>query len=288
MMSSIQIDAEQCKKCGTCVQICPADLFVQEAKGTVPKIIDTANCLDCGHCVAICPNEAISHSSFPSGSIHPVHSEMLPNTEQLMELLRSRRSIREFRNKPVEQAAIEQVIEGARFAPSAHNVQSTEFIVIQDKAVLSQILKITVAQLNLWSKILKNPLLRLYNRFVTHTNLDELVKSFTKIVCEYEQGKDLVLHDAPTLLLFHADKNAGFASTNANLALQNASLVCETLGLGAFYTGFVIFACDFNKQIAKMLELPPQHKIYGGLAIGYPKFRYHNWIERHPAHIKWL
>lgn len=84
-MSTIQIEAERCKKCGTCVQICPADLFKQEEKGTVPKIMDTADCLDCGHCVAICPTQAISHSIFPSGSIYPVHLEMLPNTEQVME-----------------------------------------------------------------------------------------------------------------------------------------------------------------------------------------------------------
>lgn len=288
-MPTIQIDPELCKKCGTCVQICPEDLFVQDEKGTVPKpVIDLSHCLDCGHCVAICPNEAISHSAYPLDSIHPIHPEMLPNTEQLMELLRSRRAVREFRHKPVERAAIEQVIDGARFAPSAHNVQSTEFIVIQDKEILNQIVKITIDQMNLWRKLLKNPVVRLYNRLFSGMNLDELVEGFTQLVHQYEQGKDCILNDAPALLLFHADRHAAFAGTNAQLALQNASLVCETVGLGAFYTGFVIFACDFSKQIAQLLELPPNHKIYGGLAIGYPRFHYHKWIDRQPAQIKWL
>ncbi len=291
-MSTIQIEAERCKKCGTCVQICPTELFEQDAKGSVPKVLDTAHCIDCGHCVAICPNEAISHSSFPSGSIHTVHPEMLPNVEQLMELLRSRRSVREFKNKPVERELIEQVIDGARFAPSAHNVQSTEFIVIQDKAILSQIVRLTVERLKLWSKLLKNPVIRTCNRLIagqaTGAKVDELADYFAEVFGQYEQGVDLVLHDAPTLLLFHADPYAGFAAINANLALQNASLVCETLGLGAFYIGYAIAACNFNHKMAKLLQLPPKHKVYGGLAIGYPKFHYQNWIERNPARINWL
>ena len=291
-MSTIQIEAERCKKCGTCVQICPADLFKQEEKGTVPKIMDTADCLDCGHCVAICPTQAISHSIFPSGSIYPVHLEMLPNTEQVMELLRSRRSVREFRNKPIERELIEQVIEGARFAPSAHNVQSTEFIVIQDKAVLSQIVQLTVDRMKLWRNLIKNPVIwafiRLFTGKATQTNLEGFAKDFAELVRRYEQGTDPVLHDAPTLLLFHANQYAGFAGTNANLALQNASLICETVGLGAFYTGYVVAACGSNPRMSKLLKLSPNHKVYGGLAIGYSKLRYHNWMERKPAHIQWF
>lgn len=41
-MSTLQIDAERCKKCGNCVPVCPERLFLQDAKGTVPKIIDAA------------------------------------------------------------------------------------------------------------------------------------------------------------------------------------------------------------------------------------------------------
>ena len=122
------------------MQICPT-IFVQDDKETVPHLLDTARCIECGHCVAICPGEAISHSSFPPGSCSPIQPEQLPDTAQLIELLRSRRSIREFRKKSVDRALIEQIIEGARFAPSSHNSQSTEYIVVQDPAVLRQVVE---------------------------------------------------------------------------------------------------------------------------------------------------
>lgn len=290
-MATIQIDAERCQKCGTCVQICP-NIFTQDAARTVPYLLDTSHCSECGHCVAICPSEAISHSSFLPDHIHPIESALLPSREQLMELLRSRRSIREFRKQPIERTIIEQMIEGARFAPSAHNVQSTEFIVVQDKAVLSQLVKLTLDQFALWRNLIRNPLIRPFTRVMMGASgqkmLNGLVQTFTDLISQYKQGNDPILREASTLLLFHADRYAGFSGVNANLALQNASLVAETLKLGTFYTGYIVSASNFNSKMAKLLKLPPTHKIYAGLAIGYPRVHYTNWIERKPAQIQWL
>lgn len=287
-MTTIQIDAERCKGCGTCVSICPLDIFTQSVSRAVPTVLDTAHCIECGHCVAICPNGAIAHSAFPADRIHPIQPERLPGTEQLIELLRSRRSVREFRSKPVKRALIEQMINGARFAPSAHNAQSTQFLVIQDQATLNQIVRLTIDQLRRWCKWLNHPLVRLGNRLFLKANLQEIVEGFATLVHQYEQGTDGILYGAPVLVLFHGDRHAPFAATNAHLAVQNASLVCETLGLGAFYTGFVLFACKVNRAITRLLSLPPHHRIYGGLAIGYPRFHYHHWIDRNPAHIQWM
>jgi nitroreductase len=215
---------------------------------------------------------------------------MLPSTEQVLELLRTRRSVREFRAKAVEREVIEAIIEGARFAPSAHNVQSTEFVVIQEKAVLSQVVALTVDYLRNLVKNLRNPLIRQLYRLIAGKEIQAAIdglEGLTEVIHRYEGGEDIILYNASTLLLFHADRSAMFAGVNANLALQNATLVCQALGLGNFYTGFAIAACDRDKRIAKLLELPPEHKIYGGLAIGYPKFRYPHWIERKPARIQW-
>ena len=290
-MATIQIDAERCRKCGTCVQICPT-LFEQDAHGTLPYLLDTTRCNECGHCVAICPGEAIAHSSFPPGSIMPIQPERLPDTGQLMELLRSRRSLREFRPKPVERALIEQIIEAARFAPSAHNVQSTEYIVVQDPAILKQVVELTITQYRRWRNLLSNPIVRSITRVTMgatrQASLDGLLEDFTALIDRYQQGNDPILREASTLLIFHADRHAGFAGTNANLALQNASLVCETLKLGAFYTGYVVAGSNDNARLAKLLKLPRNHKIYAGLAIGHPKFHYQNWIERKPAQIQWI
>jgi nitroreductase len=105
----------------------------------------------------------------------------------------------------------------------------------------------------------------------------------------YADGDDIILHEPPVLILFCADRVGGtFAGTNANLALHNAALAAEALGLGCFYTGFVVTACERDDSIAKLVGLPETHQIYGALAMGYPRLKYRKWPERNPANITWI
>ena len=77
--------------------------------------------------------------------------------------------------------------------------------------------------------------------------------------------------------MFCADSVGGiFASTNANIALHNAALAAEVLGLGCFYTGFVVIVSERDDRIAKLVGLPETHKIYGTLAVGYPRIKFKN------------
>ncbi len=54
---------------------------------------------------------------------------------ELFEVIRTRRSIRLYRDKPVEEAKLRRVLEAARLAPSAANRQPWRFIVVTDPAV---------------------------------------------------------------------------------------------------------------------------------------------------------
>jgi nitroreductase len=61
---------------------------------------------------------------------------------QALSCLKTRRSIRKFKNTPVSQEIIDNIIDCARRAPSAHNYQPWAFIVVRDqlkKEKLSQI-----------------------------------------------------------------------------------------------------------------------------------------------------
>lgn len=50
-----------------------------------------------------------------------------------LELLKFRRSIRSFSNKQISQVDLEKLIDAARFAPTARNVQPWELVVVTDK-----------------------------------------------------------------------------------------------------------------------------------------------------------
>jgi len=57
----------------------------------------------------------------------------------ILEVLKKRRSVREFQVKEIPKADLELVIDTARFAPTARNVQPWEFVIIKDKKVLKEI-----------------------------------------------------------------------------------------------------------------------------------------------------
>jgi ferredoxin len=119
-MPEITIDADVCKKCGSCAMTCPRGIIEQKEKGTIPSIVsaDLDACFRCGQCAAICPQGALSHSHFPEGTVTPIRSDYLPTYDQVLEVIRSRRAKRLFRDKAVERDVLEKVLEAARFGPS--------------------------------------------------------------------------------------------------------------------------------------------------------------------------
>jgi nitroreductase len=56
-------------------------------------------------------------------------------------LIKDRRSVREYTNKPIERKILEEIIDCGRLAPSARNIQPWKFVVVMEKGKLSEIAK---------------------------------------------------------------------------------------------------------------------------------------------------
>ncbi|MDD5562055.1 MAG: nitroreductase family protein [Candidatus Omnitrophica bacterium] len=56
-----------------------------------------------------------------------------------LELLCARRSIRVFQNRDIARGDLEKIIDSARFAPTARNVQPWEFVAVTDKNKLMEL-----------------------------------------------------------------------------------------------------------------------------------------------------
>jgi nitroreductase/NAD-dependent dihydropyrimidine dehydrogenase PreA subunit len=282
-MPVIEVNPDLCKRCFTCTQTCPILIFAKKDEESIPEILDDnlQFCLVCGHCAAICPAGAITHDSFPPGSIVPVRKEELPSTEQMIEMLRMRRSIREFKDKPVERELIEKVIDVARCAPSDHNRQSTEYIVVQERSTLDKIVQLSI---NYYEGLVE----MLQSTAPQGEKKPDFLLELEGFVDILHTGKDLILSNAPLFIAFHAEEGAGFQAENAVLSLCYTTLAGMALGLGSYFTGFVVMACRADKAIPELLSLPDNNQIYGALAMGYPKFKYKNWIVRRPAKVEWI
>jgi hypothetical protein len=162
--------------------------------------------------------------------------------------------------------------------------------------VLNEVSATVIEYLKFEIKRFSNPLFRtmalLADRDLAESGLHE-IPGFKRMIQMFESGADPILNGAPVLLAFHARRTVGFADVNAQLALQNASLVAHALGIGHFYTGWVLSPCrapiarTWNRRIPSLLGIPPDNNLYGALALGYPIPKFKNMIERKPPQIRW-
>jgi len=60
-----------------------------------------------------------------------------------LEAIKTRRSVRSFTEKPVPRRIIEEIVDGARLAPSANNIQPWEFVAVTDQATRERIAEVT-------------------------------------------------------------------------------------------------------------------------------------------------
>jgi Nitroreductase len=285
-MVKIKISPELCENCNKCVEICPEGILKRDNE--FPEISDIMYCMSCGHCVSICSEGAITHQNFPENTIHDIDPSLDVSTDQVLEILRTRRSVRSFKKKKVEKELLEKVISAANFAPSAKNKQTTKYVIVHDKSTLHAVTEITFNFMKEAVKLFNDP------SFISSVDPDEacafstIKPSYNHIVNEYKQGDDLILHEAPVLLFFYAKKGALSAEVNANLALHNAALMSTCLGLGSFYAGYITGASNRTDYIRKLLNISNDHQIYAVLAIGYPKYSFKQWMDKKQPVIKWI
>lgn len=287
-MARIAVDARVCKQCGACIQTCPENIFV-EGDGAA-MTVHTELCTSCGHCVAICEQGAIRHESFPEGTIIPVNAELLPSDDQVLEMLRARRSLRVFTDAEVERPVVERIIEAAQLAPTAHNLQNVEYIVVQKEDELKAISGMAVRFFEKMAKQLRNPLVRGIVRLASGheaRSLLDFVPEIEVMVEGYQKGGDFVLRGAPCLIVCHVERNIHLPEANAMLALHNASLLAQAMGLGSFMVGYLVGACGRDRSIPDFLGVPKTHRVHGALALGYPKQTFSRWPKRKPPKVTW-
>ena len=281
----IRVDGATCIRCGRCVKVCPAQIFVQEEAGAPVTLCDPENCIACGHCVAACPTGSVLHAKFPAERVHPADYAALPTPGQVELLLAVRRSNRALSARPVPQEMLDRIVAAADRAPTASNARQLGYTLVTDPAVLPRISEYTLGVFGKVVGRLSNPLVRPWLRRLI-PGVYRYIPVFEKMSREYDKGHDRILRGATAVLFIHAPEENRFGAEDANLACQNASLMAEALGVSQIYMGFVMMAVRQDKggALNKMLGLDGR-RICAILALGMPQFRYPNYIDREAAAV---
>ena len=61
---------------------------------------------------------------------------------EILEAIRTRRSIRKYGKKPVPEELVEKILEAGRWAPSANNAQPWNFIVVRDEKTRREVARV--------------------------------------------------------------------------------------------------------------------------------------------------
>lgn len=276
---AIGIEQESCIRCGKCVRVCPAGIMVQESKGAEIALVHKDSCIVCGHCVDVCPTGSVIHSAFPPDKQHVIDYSMMPAPEQVMLLIKSRRSNRALTPSAVPGEMLDRIVEAARYAPTASNSQQVSFTVITDAEKLRQISSLTIGVFDSIAKRLMNPALKwALKPFLK--DVYAMIPALQRLKQEHEAGNDPVLRRATALLVIHTPRSYDFGSEDSNLAYQNASLMAQSLGISQIYMGFVLRAIreGGGDKFASITGI--DGKVNAIMALGMPAFKYPKYTDR--------
>ena len=260
----VTIDHGACVGCGLCVRDCfEKNLVIEDG---IARVLGT--CFECGHCIAVCPKNACAIDDMPTDGIRPVSTP--PDPDALFGAICSRRSIRRYRERPVEREKIERLIEAARFTPTGSNAQDVEFVVVQEslEAVKPYIWQGVDA---IASKLIDAGTPGLYayrwRDMAAHYRRDPKNK------------RDDLFFEAPLLLVLTG------TDTSCALAAASIDLMASALGLGMLYSGFIRRGISNSSEAKSMLGLDADPAMC--LLIGYPDVTYLRTVPRKKAHVLW-
>lgn len=166
---------------------------------------------------------------------------------EVIEAMKTRRSIRRYKTAPVDDKTVELVLEAARWAPSWANRQCWRFIVVRDNDTKAQLVN-SLVKVESGDTLVDNPAIKAVgNAPVVIVACAELGKS------GFELGKPAT------------DKGDCWYMYDVALAMQNLALAAHSLGLGTLTIG----AMDAEKT-ASILRVPKGFCVVSMMPLGYP------------------
>lgn len=162
---------------------------------------------------------------------------------ELLEAIRTRRSIRRFLDNPVEDEKLSMLLEAVRLAPSWANMQCWRFIVVRDQAVKEKISALAYVE------AFFGPL-----GYKSNPAQKGIAEAPVVIVATADPARSGTLWDQRYYL------------TDIGIAAQNLMLSARDLGLGSVFVG--VFD---EEKLRSLLGIPLEIRIVGVFPVGYPR-----------------
>jgi ferredoxin len=286
------VDRETCLGDGICAEICPEDILeiVDEKAATVKARADA--CILCGQCVAVCPTESLAMPQLPMEGFQRLPKQPF-GYEEFFDFLSLRRSVRVFKDRPVEREVIQKILDAAATAPMGFPPHTTQVIVIDDRDELDFLLKEFVKDYEFVVKGFSNPIIRTMIRLRAGAENFHTLKHCIVDIARHankvyrESGGDNYMRGAPVLMLFHGNRWTMSYEENAHLVCHHSMLAALSLGLGSTIIGLIPPVVDRSKHLRERYGIPKDNRVLTSLVLGYPKYKYRQSITRNLAGVQY-
>ncbi|MFX0029394.1 MAG: nitroreductase family protein [Candidatus Hermodarchaeota archaeon] len=204
----------------------------------------------------------------------------------ILELIKNRRSRRSSYDldRPVSKESLNNILEAARWAPTPHNMQNFEIIVIDDKEILQAIgnIKFTIS----------NELIRENYQQLSFSEEEFLRKKVgvlgTRLppafrnpngIPENEKmtfplGRNIQASSYLLIIIYNPNKRAPASPgdflgiVGLGCIMENMWLMAQSMGI-AFHVVSALNANTVEKEVKKLLDIPDHMKIAFGVRLGY-------------------
>jgi nitroreductase len=202
----------------------------------------------------------------------PLQKGLSPGLEQVEYLLKSRRSIRNYKDEPLDRVTLERLIKIASRAPSGHNLQPVQWLVINGKTDVFELASLVCD----WMR-----------QMIQHQ--PEIAESlhFDRVVDSFDKGRDRILRNAPHVVIAHAASAMIASQPTCTIAMTYLELAAWSAGLGACWAGYFTAAAGTYQPLVQRLALPDGHQVFGAMMVGRRKFEYQRIPTRKAPKIEW-
>lgn len=294
MVKVINIDNTKCKQCKTCVEICPNLIFKIENDKLITKPERIHLCIECGQCMAVCSEKAILVNGLTYEKNFFDLPEKVDYSIPFSSLIESRRSIRNFKDKPISKEDLEKIVDAISFAPPSFPPIKTEIVVIHDKETIKKAIPLMVDWYEKILSFFKSPIKRYFIKReageVKFRTLNNHLMPIIKVKLPFMKNgtEDYITRGAQAIILFHADKLSENHTEDIYIALGYGLLKAHSLGIGATAVSLISVAVNKVDELRKTFQMPDNNEVVAAIILGYPKYHYKRAIKRELKSVKWI